>query len=96
MGGALQGRGGLVSQTRIFCEHFYRALTRIFEVSNRDMYLTYTREKYNKLVEVFQTKVQEKFKPHKFPLCACGEMTSLCNFYPQNIYILQMVSLTFN
>ena len=34
-------------------------------------------EKYNELVEVFQTKVQEKFKPNKFPLCECGEVTSL-------------------
>ena len=33
-------------------------------------------EKYTELVEVFQTKVNSKFKPNNFPLCECGEVAS--------------------
>ena len=38
----------------------------------------FTREEfYPELVEVFQTKVNDKFKPNNFPLCECAEVVSL-------------------
>jgi hypothetical protein len=35
-------------------------------------------EKYTELVEVFQTKVHNKYKPNNFPLCECDEV---CSFW---------------
>jgi hypothetical protein len=49
----------------------------------------FTREEfYPELVEMFQTKVNDMFKPNNFPLCECDEVVSLWVSHSTHRYLI--------